>query len=203
MSTQLYVLLEGPPGTWGPGSSDAGPCSLSRSHSVVPPSTQSQGSALCLHLQPPPQCHCHHQWKSFSPMKENNLFEIGFFWRQDTTSKLRTESSFVPVLHRSRMRWKQDILNDARMTLSVCIHTRHSLKTQTQHPSLQRWRQEELKGPRGIGSAGLLYPHRQLNHHVDDSFSACRKVKTFREPNPADAWTHNSRKALTFNWIVM
>lgn len=202
MSTQLYVLLEGPLGTWGPGSSDTGQCSSSQSHSVVPPSTQSQGSVLCLHLQPPPQCHCRHQWRSFSPIKENNLFEIRFFWRQDTTPELRAEPTFLPVLHRSRMRWKQDILNNARMTLFVCIHARHSLKTQTQHPSLQRWRQEELKGPRGIWSAGLplpslaaqspcwRFPLRSPQSENLQRAESCRRMDT------------QLSQSFTFKWIV-
>lgn len=28
----------------------------------------------------------------------------------------------LPVLHGCRMRWKQDVLNDAGVALSVCIH---------------------------------------------------------------------------------
>lgn len=52
----------------------------------------------------------------------------------DTTSSItrtnRARLVFSPVLHGRRVRGKQDILNDARMALCVCILPRHTLKTQ-------------------------------------------------------------------------
>lgn len=85
------------------------------------------------------------------------------------------------------MRRKQDVLDDAGVTLSVCPHSGHPLETQMQQHSGE----EEGKGVKEEEEEGeweeqkdgeeeeliFLYPHRQLHHHANDSLSTRCKVE--------------------------